>query len=122
MSFEIFYCLNEISSASSTNRVTSDGHAQRWLLEHMRSSRWVALALIFGFAGVAANQILRERRAAHPAAPPAPRSATVEHVTDLKRIMGYGVLSTPALVVDGKVKCQGRMPSAEELRAWLAAA
>lgn len=46
----------------------------------------------------------------------------VEHVTDLKRIMGYGVLSTPALVIDGKVKCQGRMPSAEELRAWLAAA
>jgi len=45
--------------------------------------------------------------------------AELEHVTDLKRILGYGVLSTPALVVEGKVKCQGRMPSQEELKAWL---
>ena len=45
--------------------------------------------------------------------------AEVEHVSDLRRIMGYGVLSTPALVVDGKVKCAGRMPGAEELKGWL---
>ncbi len=48
-------------------------------------------------------------------------AADVELVSDLKRIMGYGVLSTPALVVDGKVKCTGRMPSADEIRGWLTA-
>jgi hypothetical protein len=46
-------------------------------------------------------------------------AADVELVTDMKRIMGYGVLSTPALVVDGKVKCVGRMPSAGEVQGWL---
>ena len=48
-------------------------------------------------------------------------AAEVELVTDLKRIMGYGVLSTPALVIDGKVKCAGRMPSADEIKGWLTA-
>jgi small redox-active disulfide protein 2 len=43
----------------------------------------------------------------------------VEHVTDLKRIMAYGVLSTPALVVNGRVKAAGRIPSAGEIKGWL---
>jgi small redox-active disulfide protein 2 len=46
-------------------------------------------------------------------------AAEVEHVSDVKRIAGYGVLSTPALVIDGKVKCAGRSPAAEELKKWL---
>ncbi|MCE5265965.1 MAG: thioredoxin family protein [Deltaproteobacteria bacterium] len=45
--------------------------------------------------------------------------AVVEHVTDFKKIAGYGVFSTPALVVDGKVRCVGRVPKKEEIRAWL---
>lgn len=48
-------------------------------------------------------------------------AAEVELVSDLKRIMSYGVLSTPTLVVDGKVKCAGRMPSADEIKGWLTA-
>lgn len=44
----------------------------------------------------------------------------VEHVSDLKRIMAYGVLATPALVVDGQVKVAGRLPSVEEIQSWLA--
>ena len=46
--------------------------------------------------------------------------AEVEHVGDLKRIAGYGVMATPALVLDGKVKCAGRMPSKKEVEGWLA--
>ena len=48
-------------------------------------------------------------------------TAEVEHVSDMKRIAGYGVLSTPALVIDGKVKCAGRLPAADELKKWLQA-
>jgi small redox-active disulfide protein 2 len=45
--------------------------------------------------------------------------ADVEKVTDVMRIAGYGVLMTPAVVVDGDVKTAGRIPSKEEVQSWL---
>ena len=45
--------------------------------------------------------------------------ATIEKVTDFKKIMAYGVMKTPALVVDEKVKIMGRVPSAEEIKKYL---
>lgn len=43
----------------------------------------------------------------------------LEKVTDLKQIMSYGVMTTPALVVDGKVKVSGKVPSVEQIKAML---
>ncbi|ACB77335.1 thioredoxin family protein [Opitutus terrae] len=40
----------------------------------------------------------------------------LEKVTDLKQIMSFRVLSTPALVVDGVVKLSGRVPTLDEAR------
>jgi small redox-active disulfide protein 2 len=37
-------------------------------------------------------------------------------VTELREIMGFGVMTTPALVVDGKVKVAGRVPEVPELK------
>jgi small redox-active disulfide protein 2 len=45
--------------------------------------------------------------------------AVIEKVTDIMRIAKYGVLSTPAVVVDGKVKSLGKVPRKEEIFAWL---
>jgi small redox-active disulfide protein 2 len=42
--------------------------------------------------------------------------ATVEKVEDFPTIVGYGVMSTPALVVDEKVVSSGRVPSSAEVR------
>lgn len=42
-----------------------------------------------------------------------------EKVTDLKRIMSFGVMTTPVLVVDGVVKCVGRVPKIDELKTML---
>lgn len=42
-------------------------------------------------------------------------------VEDIEAIMGYGVMQTPALVIDGKVKSMGRIPLAAEIAAWLQA-
>ncbi len=44
----------------------------------------------------------------------------LEKVTDMQAIAGFGVMATPALVVDGKVKVSGRIPSADELKGMLA--
>jgi hypothetical protein len=48
--------------------------------------------------------------------------ATVEKVTDFPTIVGYGVMSTPALVVDERVVVSGRVPTTAEVRDLLAAA
>lgn len=45
--------------------------------------------------------------------------ADVEKVTDMKDIMSYGVMSTPALVVDGKVLFYGRVPTPKTLERYL---
>ncbi|MBK8650697.1 MAG: TM0996/MTH895 family glutaredoxin-like protein [Elusimicrobia bacterium] len=41
---------------------------------------------------------------------------TLEKVTDIEKIMAFGVMATPALVVDGAVKAAGHVPTAEELK------
>ena len=43
----------------------------------------------------------------------------VAKVEDIKKIMAYGVLSTPALVIDGMVKVTGKVPKVEEIRGWI---
>ena len=43
----------------------------------------------------------------------------IEKVEDVMKIMEYGVLSTPALVIDGEVKRSGRLLSVEEIVALL---
>lgn len=39
----------------------------------------------------------------------------IEKVTDVQKIMGYGVMSTPGLVIDGAVKSTGRVLSVDEI-------
>ena len=48
-------------------------------------------------------------------------TAEFDHVTEMNKIMAYPILSTPALVIDEQVKVAGRMPSKEEIAAWLKA-
>ena len=45
--------------------------------------------------------------------------ADIEKVTDITKIMEYGVMSTPALVVDEKVVSYGRVLSSEEIKKLL---
>ncbi len=46
-------------------------------------------------------------------------AADVTKVQDIQKIMSYKIMSTPALVIDGKVKIAGRLPRKEELHRYL---
>ena len=46
-------------------------------------------------------------------------SAEVVKVEDIPSIMKYGVMSTPALVIDGQVKFSGKVPGVAELKGLL---
>jgi len=45
--------------------------------------------------------------------------ATISKVEDIVDIMSYGIMSTPALVIDGKVVVKGRVPSTDEIKVLL---
>ena len=46
-------------------------------------------------------------------------SAKINKVTDINKIIDYGVMVTPALVIDGDVKVAGKIPSKQEITDWI---
>ena len=42
--------------------------------------------------------------------------AEIEKVTDIDKITDFGIMATPGLAVDGKVKFSGKIPSVEEIK------
>lgn len=73
---------------------------------------------IFGSGCMKCREL--EKRAKE-AAGKAGLAADVEHVYELEKMAEAGILSTPALAVDGDVVVSGRVPSVEELVKLLAA-
>jgi len=45
--------------------------------------------------------------------------AQVYKITDFAEMAKLGVLSTPAIVIDGKIKCVGKVPSKSEVMEWI---
>jgi small redox-active disulfide protein 2 len=64
----------------------------------------------------------RLEQAAHQAVAMAGVEAEVVKITDYADIMARGVMSTPGLVIDGKVVSVGRVPSAGDIAEWLSRA
>lgn len=46
-------------------------------------------------------------------------AADVEKVQDIQKIMSYNIMSTPALIINGKVKTTGRVPRIAELKKFI---
>jgi small redox-active disulfide protein 2 len=47
------------------------------------------------------------------------KKAEIVKVTEIDRIVGYGVMSTPAIVIDGEVKSYGKVADVEEIKEML---
>ena len=47
------------------------------------------------------------------------KKADVIKVTEIDKIIEYGVMSTPAIVIDGEVKAYGKVSTPEEIKKWL---
>ena len=45
--------------------------------------------------------------------------AEVVKVEDIQKIMDYGLMSTPAIAIDGEVKAAGRIPAPDEIKKWI---
>lgn len=58
-------------------------------------------------------------QAAHEALAELDMDTSIDHVTDFAQIAAYGVMTTPALVVDGKVVCYGKVLKKEEVKALI---
>ena len=47
------------------------------------------------------------------------KTAEVVKVTDIKQMIECGVMSTPALIIDGKLMVQGKTPNVEQIKDWI---
>lgn len=45
--------------------------------------------------------------------------AAVEKVSDMMQIASYGVFGTPSVIIDNVVKCTGKVPKKNDIKAWL---
>ena len=70
--------------------------------------------------GPGCNNCVRLEKNAREAVAMTGIEAEITKVTDYAEIMAYGVMSTPGLVIDGKVVSYGRVPSATDIVPWLA--
>ncbi len=45
--------------------------------------------------------------------------ANIEKVSDMMQIASYGVCGTPSVIIDNEVKCTGKVPKKNDIKAWL---
>jgi hypothetical protein len=65
------------------------------------------------------HQLQKHRQPDRASGPGQRRGVQLEKVEDIRAIMGYGVMSTPGVVINGKVVHAGGVPSRDKIEQWL---
>jgi len=47
------------------------------------------------------------------------KKADIVKITDINEIINKGVMTTPAIIIDGKLKASGKIPEVKEIKSWL---
>lgn len=71
---------------------------------------------VLGLPGMKTQQALLNVTAAVNAFDP---TVDVEWISDANEMLSYGVVRTPTVMVDGRVKFEGRVPSIHEITRWI---
>lgn len=139
--------LDEALSDAAAANLPPDEAAARYLLDRLRKSNYVAPGAETEYLEALLREYRRRlgQRVAEPPAegvdvkvlgPGCPNcekleqlvrkvmameqiAGSLEHVRDMKEISSYGILATPGLVINGRVRCAGRLPSERQLIEWL---
>jgi len=69
--------------------------------------------------GSGCNNCIRLEKNAREAVAAVGVEAEITKVTDYAEIMSFGIMSTPGLVIYGKVVSSGRVPSTDDIKVWL---
>lgn len=72
--------------------------------------------------GPGCNNCVRLEANAREAVTMAGVEAEVVKVTDPREIVAHGIMSTPGLIIDGRIRSYGRIPSTTDIARWLAEA
>ena len=72
--------------------------------------------IVLGLPGMKTQQALLNVTAAVNAFDP---TVGVEWISDANEMLEYGVMKTPTVMVDGRVKFEGRVPSIHEITRWI---
>jgi small redox-active disulfide protein 2 len=70
--------------------------------------------------GIGCPKCLRTAKNAKAAAQSLALEIDLVKVAEIAEIAKFGVMSTPALVVDGRAKVAGRVPTVDEIKTWFA--
>jgi small redox-active disulfide protein 2 len=84
------------------------------------TSEWSRIGRKIQILGTGCPKSKKLTENAEAAAEAAGVEYTIEKVTDINGIMAFGVMMTPALVVDGEVKTVGKVPTVAEIQGLLA--
>ncbi|MEO5965275.1 MAG: thioredoxin family protein [Candidatus Limnocylindrales bacterium] len=114
--YDLISCLDRDVSSQHPRALGRRGHPGPTDPTRTRESAMKKIEVL----GPGCNNCVRLEKNAREAVATAGIAAEITKVTDYAEIMTYGIMSTPGLVIDGKVVSYGRVPSADDIVPWLA--